>query len=132
MKGILNEAVALSGNLPTAAWDIGNLLKNATTTLKVWGGLLMGLLGVVLLIIGVVHLVKKLSASPQSAGQQKGYGTIAIMILTGGVLIGGGLTLITTIAKGGKKSLEDLGNGLIVPPEVLDHVNTVFTSGVLF
>jgi hypothetical protein len=76
--------------LPTAAWDLTSFLENAKSQIQLWGGLLLMLLGAVGLVWGGVLLIKKLMATPQSAGQQQGWGTIALLILVGGALGTGG------------------------------------------
>ncbi|AOY70986.1 hypothetical protein ACIQF8_03260 [Pseudarthrobacter sp. NPDC092184] len=113
--------------LPTAAWDLTSFLENAKSQIQLWGGLLLMLLGAVGLVWGGVLLIKKLMATPQSAGQQQGWGTIALLILVGGALGTGGWSLINTIGSGGQKTLEDLGGGSVL----VQTVSHVLTSGVL-
>lgn len=90
------------------AWDVGTFLKNATTTLQFWGGLFISLLGVVLIVYAVVMIVKYFTSKGQS---QDGPLKIFFCILIGGALLGGGWKLISEIAKGGEKSIRDMGSG---------------------
>ncbi|MFE6939692.1 hypothetical protein [Streptomyces chartreusis] len=107
--GILTQA-----SLPSAAWDLTNFLLNAKSQIQLWGGLLLMLLGAVGLIWGGVLLIKKLMANPQSAGQQQGWGTIALLILVGGALGTGGWSLISTVGSGGQQTITDLGGGTVI------------------
>ncbi|MDO0916568.1 hypothetical protein QQM39_38830 [Streptomyces sp. DT2A-34] len=53
-------------------------------------------------------------ANPQSAGQQQGWGTIALLILVGGALGTGGWSLISTVGSGGQQTITDLGGGTVI------------------
>ncbi len=110
--------------LPDAAWDLTSFLQNAKTQIQLWGGLLLMLLGAVGLVWGGVLLVKKLMASPQTAGQQQGWGTIALLILVGGALGTGGWQLISTIGSGGQQTIEDLGGGTVIV-QIADEIDGV-------
>src|SRR5690606_16448886 len=109
----------------TAAWDIGTFLENANDTIKGWGGGLLALLGVVGLIGGGVLLIKKLMANPQTASQQAGWGTIALLIIVGGALSATGFNLIYTIGQGGQKTIEDLGGGTVILHQLSQLAATV-------
>ncbi|WP_051215594.1 hypothetical protein [Granulicoccus phenolivorans] len=111
--------VAIDVVTPTAAWDVSSFLGNAKTQIQVWGGLLLMLVGAVLLIWGGVQTGKKLLADQQSAGQQKGWGVIALMILIGGALATGGWQLVWTIGSGGQQTIEDLGGGTVLAGQLL-------------
>lgn len=87
-------------------WDVGSFLTNSKEQLKTWGGLVISLLGVILIIVGVFQLVKKFIA-PQSA--QGGWVMPIIMVIVGGALLTGGWSLLAKIAGGGQKTIEDLG-----------------------
>ena len=113
--------------LPTAAWDLTSFLENAKVQIQLWGGLLLMLLGAVGLIWGAVLLIKKLMANPQSAGQQQGWGSIALLILIGGAVSTGGWSLVSTVGSGGQQTIEDLGGGTVI----LQTVSTVLSSGFL-
>ncbi|MEW1548332.1 hypothetical protein [Streptomyces tsukubensis] len=109
------EAVVLTqASLPSAAWDLTSFLENAKSQIQLWGGLLLMLLGAAGLVWGGVLLLKKLMANPQSAGNQQGWGTIALLILVGGALGTGGWQLISTIGSGGQQTITDLGGGTVI------------------
>lgn len=94
--------------LSPMAWDIGTFLKNATTTFQFWGGLLISLIGVVLVIYSVIMGAKYFMSKGQS---QDGPVKIFVCLLVGGALFAGGWRLISEIAKGGEKSIRDMGSG---------------------
>lgn len=115
MTTTITTAGAGTGSvLPTAAWDLGSFLDNATGTIQGWGGSLLILLGCVGVIWGGVLLIMKLTASPQKEQQQAGWGKIALLILVGGALFTGGFEIIRTISSGGETTIRDLGEGSIV------------------
>ncbi|CAL9596235.1 hypothetical protein SUDANB120_05348 [Streptomyces sp. enrichment culture] len=120
-------AVLMQAPLPSAAWDLTSFLQNAKSQVQLWGGSVLMLLGVVGLVWGGVLLIKKLMANPQSAGQQQGWGTIALLVLVGGALSTGGWTLISTIGSGGQQTITDLGGGTVIA-RTFDQV-TGFLSG---
>lgn len=97
-----------------AAWDVIQFLENATEYIKNGGGLLLILLGAVGLIWGGVLLIKKLMASPQSAGQQAGWGTIVLLMIFGGALLTGGFSLVQMIGEGGETTITELGGGTLL------------------
>ncbi|MFE7117083.1 hypothetical protein ACFU99_16890 [Streptomyces sp. NPDC057654] len=122
MAKIYEAAVLAHSSLPSAAWDLTSFLKNAKSQIQLWGGLLLMLVGVAAMVWGGVLLLRKLMANPQSAGHQQGWGTIALLILVGGALSGGGWSLISTVGSGGQKTITDLGGGTVI-------VQTVDRSG---
>lgn len=114
MTKIYEAAVLTHASLPNAAWDLTSFLQNAKSQIQTWGGGLLMLLGAVGLVWGGVLLIKKLMANPQSAGQQQGWGTIALLILVGGALGTGGWALISTVGSGGQQTITDLGGGTVI------------------
>lgn len=114
MTKIYEAAVLAQASLPSAAWDLTSFLTNAKSQIQLWGGLLLMLLGAVGLVWGGVLLIKKLMANPQSAGQQQGWGTIALLILVGGALGTGGWALISTVGSGGQQTITDLGGSTVI------------------
>ncbi|MEV0412434.1 hypothetical protein AB0I68_16920 [Streptomyces sp. NPDC050448] len=127
MPKTYEAAVLTQAPLPSAAWDLTSFLQNAKSQVQLWGGSVLMLLGVVGLVWGGVLLIKKLMANPQSAGQQQGWGTIALLILVGGALGTGGWTLIQTIGSGGQQTITDLGGGTVIV-QTVDQVSG-FLSG---
>jgi len=101
MAGLVSMAGTGQSN-----WDLSSFLENSKSQLVLWGGAIVSLLGVVLIIVGVFHLVKKF-ISPQQGGG--GWAMPIIMVIVGGALLTGGWGLIATISGGGQKTIEDLG-----------------------
>lgn len=100
--------------LPSAAWDIGSFLQNATGTIQGWGGSLLILFGCIGLIWGAVLVTLKLIASPQKEQQQAGWGKIALLVLVGGALFTGGFNIVQTVGSGGQQTIEELGGGSVI------------------
>lgn len=98
--------------LPGAAWDLVSFLNNAQAYLMVAGGALITLIGLVLVVWSVVYIAKKFLGG--NNGQQDSWIKIVVMLLIGGALMTGGIVLITSIAAGGKATIDDLGSGLIL------------------
>lgn len=95
-------------NLPTLAWDLGTFLQNAANTLKQWGGYLIVLIGVVMIIVGIYQIAKGFISHGKT--QTNWFVAIALLIL-GGALMVGGWSWVAGIASGGKQTIDDLGNG---------------------
>ena len=77
-------------------WSITNLLENLTSSMQVWGGLLVALIGIVLIIamavIGGIKLI--------SGGCQKwGWPLIIVGLFVGGVFFVGGLPTINDLGR---------------------------------
>lgn len=98
--------------LPGAAWDLVSFLNNAQSFLMIAGGALITLIGLLLVVWSVVYIGKKFLGS--NSGQQDSWIKIVVMLLIGGALMTGGIVLVTSIAAGGKTTIEDLGNGMIL------------------
>lgn len=109
MQTLLPLFDTMSNALPlVAAFDVGTFLKNATSTAQGWGGLALTLVGTVgIVVIGIMMLVKFFSNSLQ----QWGWGKLVIGLLISGAIAAGGFAFLNSIASGGKKTIEDLGNG---------------------
>lgn len=89
-------------------WDLTTFLKSATEQIKSWGGLALGILGVIILIWAGVSIFKKFTSNPQQQ-QGHGWGMIVVMILVGGAMTFGGLNLFINIGEGGQQTISDLG-----------------------
>lgn len=97
----------------TGAWDLGTFLQNATQTLKDWGGYLIILIGVVMIVFAVYLIAKGLMS--HGKGGQTSWAVAIILLILGGAFMVGGFTFVSNIASGGKKTIEDLGGGTIIP-----------------
>ena len=100
------------------AWDLGSFLQNATTTLKTWGGYLICLIGVVMVVWAVVMIARGLISHGKT---QVSWPVAIILLILGGAFMAGGFAFVANIASGGKKTIEDLGNGTILRLSTLLH-----------
>lgn len=106
---MLSLLTTIQTNPVLGAFDIGTLLQNATKTAKTWGGYLIVLAGVVLIIYAAVKIVSGLMSHGK---QQISWPIVIVALLVGGAFSIGGLNFVSGIAEGGKKTIEDLGNGV--------------------
>ncbi len=94
-----------------AAWDIENFLNNLKTKIQKWGGLLVAAMGAVAVVWGFVMLITGL----MSHGKKPTNWLIVIaLILVGGALMASGWNLMEKVAKGGEKTINDLGGGGLI------------------
>lgn len=91
-----------------AAWDLGSFLQNSTKTLKTWGGYLIILIGVVMVVWSVVMIARGLISHGKT---QISWPVAVILLILGGAFMVGGFSFVSNIASGGKQTIEDLGNG---------------------
>lgn len=108
--------VSLISVFMDGTWDLGNFLKNATSTLKGWGGLLIMLIGVVMVIVSVYKIASGLISHGK---KQTNWAVAIILLILGGAFIAGGWDFVSGIAKSGEKTINDLGEG---DPEHMDDV----------
>lgn len=97
-------------SLAPAAWDLLSLFENSASLAEQLGAGLLGLLGVVSVVLALVFAFNKL-VSEQS---RRGWPTIIMLFLLGGLLIGGSISLFLGIAEGAKTTIDQLGTGLIL------------------
>lgn len=93
------------------SWDIGTFLNKGGQTLKQWAGYLIVIFGIAMLVAAVYMLTKGLIG--QGKGQPVPWMTILLLIVIGGALLAGGFSFLETVAGGGKKTIEDLGQTII-------------------
>ena len=94
------------------AWDLGSFLQNATETIKQWGGYIIVLIGVVMVIVAVFKIASGLISHGKT---QVSWPVAIILLILGGAFMVGGFTFVSNIASGGKKTIEDLGKQTIIP-----------------
>lgn len=106
---MFTELMAQSGANVSAesGWDLETFLNNTTEYGQVIGGSILSLMGMIGVVWGGVLLVKKL-LSEQS---RDNWVRIAALILVGGAMLFGGITLILRFARGGSDTIENFGNG---------------------
>lgn len=107
-----NVPLQFSTANPTAAWDLVSFFENASDYVKVAGGALISLLGLVVVVWAAVLIAKKFFGNSQQ--QQESWFKVVLMVIVGGALMTGGVVLITNIAKGGQTTIEELGGAFIL------------------
>lgn len=95
---------------PMAAWDLSTFLQNAASQIKTWGGYFLTVLGIIMIIVGLYQLASGLMSDRKQVEWVK----VISLLLIGGVLAISGIQVITNIAEGGSKTVQDLG-GFIIP-----------------
>lgn len=101
MFSLQNFANTMSG------WSINNFLTNLNKNLNLWGGLLIVVVGLVMVIVAVVKIAKGLMSSGR--GQTNWVLNIVLFFIGGALAFGGGWSLVRGISQGGSDTLNDLG-----------------------
>lgn len=101
MFSLQNFANTMSG------WSINNFLTNLNKNLNLWGGLLIVVVGLVMVIVAVVKIAKGLMSSGR--GQTNWVLNIVLFFIGGALAFGGGWGLVQGISQGGSDTLNDLG-----------------------
>ncbi|MCL6663446.1 hypothetical protein [Paenibacillus amylolyticus] len=109
LKENLFELDVLTG---TNNWDLGKFLETATNKLGSWGSLFVILLGTICVIYAVYQIVTGLMSHGKK--QTNWFIAITLLLVGGAISAPGGYKLITDIAGGGKKTIEDLGTGAVM------------------
>lgn len=113
MSAALTMGLMSLGMGPTATFDIEKFLTNSATKLKQWGGLLLILIGVIMMIVAVVKVASGLISHGK---KQVSWVVCIIMFILGGALCSFAAgpeawAWIQGIAEGGKQTIDDLGSG---------------------
>ena len=88
-------------------WDIDSLLGGLNTTLRSWGGLLVVVIGLVMVIVAVIKIAKGLISHGKT--QTNWVVNIILFFLGGALCFGGGWNLVAGISEGGDKTLQTIG-----------------------
>lgn len=99
----------------TANWDIGNFLQNAQDAVKKWGGYVVVLFGLIMILVAAIQIGKGLMSHGKA---QTNWMIVIVLLIVGGAFSVGGWNLVSGIAEGGKKTIEDLGVGGTILPMV--------------
>ena len=103
--------IAFNGGLPLGDWDLVSALTNAQNYGKLIGGGILGLIAVILLIGAAIFVLQKFFSKNNDS---KSWGIIIAMIIVGGAFGTGGWVLLSQVASGGQKTVQELGGGFIV------------------
>lgn len=98
-----------SGVTADSSWDLKTFFDNSTNYTQSVGGAFLALIGIAGLTWGGFLLVRKLMGGQQA--QQDSWFKIVALILVGGAMLFGGMTLLLNFAQGGKDTIENFGNG---------------------
>ena len=116
-----------SGVKAEKSWDLETFFDNATDYTQTVGGAFLALIGIAGLTWGGFLLVRKLMGG-QSA-QQDSWFKIVALILVGGAMLFGGMTLLLNFAEGGKDTITNFGNGGTVLVDQINVVGAQLTHG---
>lgn len=104
MSAVLNVPVFAANG-----WTLENFLKNAFQKLKGWGGILVTIIGIVMLVAGIYQVAKGLISHGKT---QVSWPIAIILILLGAALAFAGVWgLMSDIGTGAKGTIEALGEG---------------------
>lgn len=92
------------------AWDLGSFFKNAAERAKEWGGAFLVLIGIIAVIVAVYQIVSGLISDRKQISWLK----VIALLFIGGALIAGGWGFVASVADGGSKTINELGN-MILP-----------------
>ena len=109
------------------SWDLKTFFDNATDYMQTIGGAFLALIGIGGLTWGGFLLVRKLMGGQQA--QQDSWFKIVALILVGGAMLFGGMTLLLNFAQGGKDTIENFGNGGGATV-LVDQFNFIGASGL--
>ena len=90
-------------------WDLVTFLRNGTNWGSIAGGAFMGLVGLFCVITGGFKIAKQLMNPAQN--QQESWVMHIGLLIFGGALLFGGMSLLLSFAKGGKDTVEGFGSG---------------------
>lgn len=146
-----NTAILAQGRRPNNnvdvdgdGWDLETFFNNATTYTQTIGGAFLALLGIAGIVWGGTLLIRKLMGSQKA--QQDSWLKIVFLVIVGGAMLFGGMTILLKFAKGSNKTIEQFGEGggaLVLAQDqvnalvsqatdVLAHVPALTGAGVLF
>ena len=95
-----------------SGWSVNNFLTNLNKNLNLWGGLLIVVVGLVMVIVAVINIAKVLMSSGR--GQTNWVLNIVLFFIGGALAFGGGWGLVQGISQGGSDTLNDLGK-IVIP-----------------
>lgn len=116
-----------SGVTANDSWDLESFFDNATDYTQTVGGAFLALIGIGGLTWGGFLLVRKLMGGQQA--QQDSWFKIVALILVGGAMLFGGMTLLLNFAEGGKDTIENFGSGGGATV-LVDQLNFIGASGL--
>ena len=92
-----------------SGWSVQNFLDNTNSTLRTWGGVIVSIIGVVMVIVAIFNIGKGLMGGGR--GQVNWVLNIILFLVGGALAFGGGWSLVQDVSKGGSDTLNQLGTG---------------------
>lgn len=89
-------------------WDLENFFNNSTNYTQKVGGAFLALIGIAGVVWGGFLMLRKLMGGQQA--QQDSWFKIVALIIVGGAMLFGGMTILLNLAKGGKETIENFGS----------------------
>ena len=92
-----------------SGWDLTTFLTNSKDTLEKWFGLVTTLIGIVMIAVSIWQIASGLMSHGK---KQTNWPISIILLIVGGAFAGAnGFIWVQGIAKGGQKTIDELGNG---------------------
>lgn len=107
---LANGVVQTMGN--GSNWSVTNFLNNVNSQLRSWGGVIVAIIGVIMVIVAIWNIGKGLMGGGR--GQVNWVLNIILFLVGGALAFTGGWGLVESIADGGASTLNELGGGTIV------------------
>ena len=106
-------------------WDLENFFNNSTNYTQKVGGAFLALIGIAGVVWGGFLMLRKLMGGQQA--QQDSWFKIVALIIVGGAMLFGGMTILLNLAKGGKDTIENFGKerGGVTPSMIVDQFNAI-------
>lgn len=90
-------------------WSLDSFLNRVKDKLSGWGGILIVIIGIVMIIAGVYQIAKGLAGHGKA---QISWPIAILLVVLGGVFVAiSSIALFENIGKGMQTTIEDLGNG---------------------
>lgn len=106
-------------------WDLENFFNNSTNYTQKVGGAFLALIGIAGVVWGGFLMLRKLMGGQQA--QQDSWFKIVALIIVGGAMLFGGMTILLNLAKGGKDTIENFGKQRsgVTPSMIVDQFNAI-------
>ena len=106
---LANGVVQAMGN--GSNWSVTNFLNNVNSQLRSWGGVIVAIIGVIMVIVAIWNIGKGLMGGGR--GQVNWVMNIILFLVGGALAFTGGWGLVESIADGGASTLNELGESII-------------------
>lgn len=101
--------------LYAAGWSLDSFLQNLGNAAKVYGGYIVILIGIVLVLFGVVSIFKAINAKSDRGESPTPHIVKAVLsIIIGGAMSVMGWQFAELLSSGGAETVQDLGQGGLI------------------